>query len=446
MRVVRGHWLILAGCTALACGNGSTIVDTQVATTIQLSSTAIALDVGASTTVGATVLDQNGVAMAAAVSWSTDDAMVATVTVTATTPTLAAVTITPSSVSLQTGEMRQFSASGELSDGSPTAVTVTYTATGGTISASGLYTAGGTPGTYEVIATEPGSGLADTASVTVTDPAPSGFVELYRLDSFTGVSLANVFNDRSGNDGTQSVVGGWFRQTIPSGANGGWADMFLDGNNGRPDEITSGTVRWSARVRLSSNWAGKGRLLFLAGTPAGDYYAYAGAAGQCPADGNGGNTSRQFFILRSSFAEFEAGNPLRYYDQFVSQTGTTLGNCYGVTGSGGGYGTATYHGGDFLPVGGAEFVVMHELRLNDPGQENGYHRMYIDGVLRAEFDNISFRTAGGGVVLSAVGFKPYISSGGNPAGSSVYVEFTQLLLQHDPGATPASPRQEAPGR
>lgn len=185
-------------------------------------------------------------------------------------------------------------------------------------------------------------------------------------------------------------------------------------------------------------------MLFLAGTPPGDYYAYTGTAGQCPADGKGGDAGRQFFILRSSFAEFEVGNPMRYYDQFVSQTGTVLGNCFGVTGSGGGFGTATFSGGDFLPVGGADFVVMNEVRLNTPGQENGFHRIYIDGTLRAEFENINFRNAGSNVVLSALGFKPYISSGGNPASGDVYIEYSELLLQHDAAATPSARNRPRP--
>jgi hypothetical protein len=59
-----------------------------------------------------------------------------------------------------------------MSDGSTVAPAVTLTATGGTVSGSGLYTAGSTGGTFRVIATQTGGTLADTSIVTVTAPTP----------------------------------------------------------------------------------------------------------------------------------------------------------------------------------------------------------------------------------------------------------------------------------
>ena len=88
-------------------------------------------------------------------------------------PTLTQVVLTPATASLQTGATQQFSASGRLSDGSTSAVTVTYGATGGTITAGGLYTAGTTAGSFRVIATQQGGPLADTSAVTVTALAPA---------------------------------------------------------------------------------------------------------------------------------------------------------------------------------------------------------------------------------------------------------------------------------
>ena len=85
---------------------------------------------------------------------------------------LQAVILTPSSVSLGTGATQQFSVSGQWSDGSTTAPAVTYSATGGTISSSGLYTAGSTAGSFRVIATQQGGTLADTSTVTLTATPP----------------------------------------------------------------------------------------------------------------------------------------------------------------------------------------------------------------------------------------------------------------------------------
>ena len=55
-----------------------------------------------------------------------------------------------------------------MSDGSATSVSVTWSATGGTITTGGLYTAGATAGTFRVIAVRQGDTLADTSAVTIT--------------------------------------------------------------------------------------------------------------------------------------------------------------------------------------------------------------------------------------------------------------------------------------
>jgi len=87
-------------------------------------------------------------------------------------PSLASVTLLPASATLARGTTRQFTAYGRTATGDSIAVGVTFTATGGTITQSGLYTAGSTAGTYRVIASS--DGLADTSSVTVTVPLGSG--------------------------------------------------------------------------------------------------------------------------------------------------------------------------------------------------------------------------------------------------------------------------------
>ena len=92
----------------------------------------------------------------------------ATVTVTAATATIS-VAITPPSAALQTGSTQQFSAT--VTGTSNTAVT--WSASRGSISSAGLYTAPNTAGTYTVKATS----VADTtktstATVTVTSTPP----------------------------------------------------------------------------------------------------------------------------------------------------------------------------------------------------------------------------------------------------------------------------------
>ncbi|HWW55126.1 MAG TPA: hypothetical protein VNY84_15220 [Acidimicrobiales bacterium] len=86
--------------------------------------------------------------------------------------TLQSITISPASASLSTGATQQFSASGRMSDGTTTSITdATWTASGGTVSTGGLYTAGQTVGAFRVIATK--SGKADTSAITLTASAPT---------------------------------------------------------------------------------------------------------------------------------------------------------------------------------------------------------------------------------------------------------------------------------
>jgi hypothetical protein len=101
------------------------------------------------------------------------EADTSTVTVTAVQPTVARVDLTPTSASVKPGATQQFTATGKAADGSGVAITPLYSATGGTVSRAGLFTAGSTAGTYAVIARDSASGRADTAAVTVEAPAPT---------------------------------------------------------------------------------------------------------------------------------------------------------------------------------------------------------------------------------------------------------------------------------
>jgi uncharacterized protein YjdB len=77
------------------------------------------------------------------------------------------VILTPAAIRLRPGAVQQFSATVVTSHGDTTAAAVRYSATGGSVTADGLYTAGPVVGDYHVIGAYPG-GLADTASVRIT--------------------------------------------------------------------------------------------------------------------------------------------------------------------------------------------------------------------------------------------------------------------------------------
>ena len=119
-------------------------------------------------------------------------------------PTLTAVVLSPASVSLAVGATAQFAVTGSWSDGTSGVPLVTYAATGGTITAGGLYTAGATPGSYRVIATQQGGSKADTSSVIITAPVVTLLQVLLTPASVTlapgdtaRFSVAGVWSDGS---------------------------------------------------------------------------------------------------------------------------------------------------------------------------------------------------------------------------------------------------------
>lgn len=87
-------------------------------------------------------------------------------------PTMTGLVLSPKSgVALPFGGSRQFSATFAWSDGTSTAAQVQYSATGGSISTGGLYTAGSVAGTFMVVANCL-CGFADTAVVQLAANAP----------------------------------------------------------------------------------------------------------------------------------------------------------------------------------------------------------------------------------------------------------------------------------
>jgi hypothetical protein len=87
----------------------------------------------------------------------------------------ARVVVTPAQASVAGGETVQFVATGLTKFGETATVNVTWTSTGGTISRSGVFTAGSTSGTFRVIGAT-SYGLADTSIVVIGSSGGNGGV------------------------------------------------------------------------------------------------------------------------------------------------------------------------------------------------------------------------------------------------------------------------------
>jgi hypothetical protein len=83
---------------------------------------------------------------------------------------LKSVDVTPGSATLTPGVTQAFAATGQLASGDTVPIGVSWSASGGTIDAGGLYVAGDAVGTFRVIAIKNAGTLADTAIVTIAAP------------------------------------------------------------------------------------------------------------------------------------------------------------------------------------------------------------------------------------------------------------------------------------
>jgi hypothetical protein len=117
-----------------------------------------------------------------------------TATVTIANATVTRLVMSPSSVSLVPGGRQQFSTSATWSDAVSRSVTLSYTATGGTISSSGLYTAGTTTGSYRVIVgCASGCSLKDTSTVTIQPASGSTVSSLTISPKTLTVDIGQVY-------------------------------------------------------------------------------------------------------------------------------------------------------------------------------------------------------------------------------------------------------------
>jgi Calcineurin-like phosphoesterase len=156
--------LVAAGQTVAFQAEGRTAAGQSRSVTVDWSASGGTIDASGTYTAGQTagtyevVATQQGAQLA-------DTARV-TIAVSGP-PVLAQILLVPHAATVNAGESRQFAVYGRLSTGDSVAVGVTYAATGGSITAMGLYTAGQIAGTFRVIAADTGGTLADTAEVTV---------------------------------------------------------------------------------------------------------------------------------------------------------------------------------------------------------------------------------------------------------------------------------------
>jgi hypothetical protein len=249
------------------------------------------------------------------------------------------VRVSPASVSLDPGATQQFSARVEDQVGNEVAASIEWSATGGAISAEGLYTAGDVPGNYRVIARDKGYGIADTAEVSIVGPTgalqvststsgsdldPNGYsvivdgsgsrsigindqvtltglppgdhsVELGGVASNCGVNGSNprTVNVQAG--GTASVA---FTVTCTATGGGGSGDYYVDVQHPNASDSNPGTeeLPWKTLYRAAEVLQAGDTVLVKAGT----YVAQEGCSWSTPAiNPSNSGTATQPIVFRA---------------------------------------------------------------------------------------------------------------------------------------------------
>jgi len=264
------------------------ISDTAAPTTLELSPPEALVSPGGTVGFEAVVRDQDGNPMSRPVTWMATGGSIsstgvytaggtsgiymiiasseglsstATLTISPADPA-ASIVVNPTSVDLQPGENHQFAIDVRDKDGNRMDVPVTWEATGGSITTTGLYSAGNTPGTYSVTA-ESGD-LATTASVTVLSaaalPSQGSIITKATFDR-------GDFSEWGGPSGDPDYCG-----KLDRGHVGGDAGV-------RSEHARSGKYAWKAEndpnLPVGCNPKGSAKILHWAGKTPDDFFISA---------------------------------------------------------------------------------------------------------------------------------------------------------------------------
>src|ERR1051325_280950 len=167
-----------------------------------------------------------------------------------TDPTVAQVVIIPDSVELAPGGTTQFAAYGRTAQGDSVPVSVTWGASGGSITATGLFTAGSSAGMFSVSAqttkslhgsakVHVGNGQSTVASVTVSPSSASGNVG--DAAQFTGnVLTGKTVTWSSSNTAVVTVTSSGYATAV--GAGSAAVVATCDGKSGQAQITVNGST------------------------------------------------------------------------------------------------------------------------------------------------------------------------------------------------------------
>jgi hypothetical protein len=172
---------------------------------------------------------------------------------------LVRVELTPTTATMVYGQTMEFSAAGRLSDSTLVSLPVTWTATGGAVTANGIYTAGTTAGNYRIIA-RASNGMADTSSIRITAPTIRSIsltpavadLQVGQIQQFTVTATLTNGQTQQNPSVTYTFTGGLMTQSglYTAGLIPGTYQVIAQASNGAAD---TSTVNISVAVLTALN-------------------------------------------------------------------------------------------------------------------------------------------------------------------------------------------------
>jgi len=336
----------------------------------------------------------------------------------APSPVLTSITVSPGSAALNSGATQQFTAVANDQNGNPLSPQPAFTWSAlsgvGTVSASGLYSAGTTPGSATVQAAS--GSVHGAATVTVTAPAPTPGTGT--VSFFPRPTCANRMQGGQFQGSTDGVTYTTLYTISGMPADGQWTSV--------PLSVDPKTYRYLRYVSPNGGWGNVSEIAFYSGTGSSAVKLTGTSFGTPGSYANSGNTFDKAFDGNTG-TYFDGPGPNGNYtgiDQGGAPAPTpsptpTLTPVYQI--SAGGPGTGTFAADKFVQ-GGWTYSVSNAIDTSgdaNPAQQ---------GVYRSErFGNFTYTlpnlTPGGTYTLrlhfAEIAFGPGLIGGGG-AGSRIF--------------------------
>ncbi len=359
------------------------------------------------------------------------------------TPVATELSVLPGTADLMPGEMLGFTAWEHRNNGDSATVPVSWSATGGSISSMGSFTAGGQGGSYQVIARSLSTGMIDTAVVAVVDtgtppppppppppPGPQGLANECAQPDAAWIWCDDFDQDRLGSYFEYATDNNSFLRTAAAGADSSWGMVatWAQGQKaagalhlafGRTPQpyfraVDAGTANyrelwWRFYLKNQAGWTGGGGDKLTRATSFVSASSWAQSMFAHVWSGGNVNTRDYLVLDPASGTDTQGAVLTTTYNDFPNMR--WLGSARGATPL---FATAS--------TGQWRCVEVH-VRLNDAGASNGVFEFWLDGNLEASRTALNWLGSYNQYGINAVFLENYWNAGSPVAQSRTFDNF-----------------------